>query len=369
MKKRLNSSLLSITAFTLLSCSLSCRPEVKAEPIHDFSRLLQHVPEHSFLAQDGYYIWGASVVKGDDGKYHMFYSRWERSHGFDAWVTHSEIAHAVAEEPGGPFEFTDVALPPRGAAYWDGLTTHNPTVHKFNGRYYLYYMGTTGDGKVTSGLNWVHRNKQRIGVARADNPYGPWLRSHKPVLDVSPGEHAHDALMVSNPSVTQMKNGDFLMVYKAVAKRNPLPFGGPVSHLAAIARNPAGPFEKYPDRIFYAEGQEFPAEDPSIWYDAKADRYYAIVKDMKGGFTGREHALAFFSSEDGLEWEPGASPLVAALEITWETGTQQVIRLERPQILLEDGKPVMLYCAVAPGDYHTTATFNVHIPLKAGDEK
>ena len=54
-----------------------------------------------------------------------------------------------------------------GAEYWDGMCTHNPTVHKFNGKYYLYYMGNRGDDVLVSTpekekINWVHRNNQRI---------------------------------------------------------------------------------------------------------------------------------------------------------------------------------------------------------------
>ncbi len=90
-------------------------------------------------------IWGASMVKGEDSLYHLFYSRWPKNLGW-AWVTHSEIAHAVSSSPFGPFEFKDVALSTRGAGFWDGLCTHNPNIHVFAGKYYLYYMGNTGDG-------------------------------------------------------------------------------------------------------------------------------------------------------------------------------------------------------------------------------
>ena len=39
-------------------------------------------------------------------------------------------------------------------------------------------------------------------------------------------------------------------------------------------------------------------------------------------------------------------------------------KLERAQILIEDGKPLVLYCASTKGEPHTSETFNVHIPLK-----
>ena len=55
----------------------------------------------------------------------------------------SEIVHAVSDVPQGPYHFSDVALPARGAQYWDGRSTHNPRILKQNGKYYLIYMGST----------------------------------------------------------------------------------------------------------------------------------------------------------------------------------------------------------------------------------
>jgi hypothetical protein len=347
-------------------CSLcNCKKSPQnSQDLNDFSKLIQPVPKTSILAEDGYYVWGGSAVKGDDGLYHMFYSRWKEEHGFNAWVTHSEIAHAISEKPEGPFKHKDIALPGRGAQFWDGLTTHNPTVQKFENKYYLYYMGTTGDGIAMRNLNFIHRNNQRIGVAWAEDANGPWQRFDKPLVDVSPDELADDALMVSNPSVTQMRDGNFLIIYKAVAKHNDLPFGGPVTHQAAIAETPIGPIQKHNKRIFYKEGEHFPAEDPFIWYQKSQDKYFALVKDMHGTFTKQGVSLAFFTSQNGLDWMPAEKPLASKLEIRWNDGTiEKVARLERAQVLFENGKPIMLYCASTKIDPFTSTTFNVHIPL------
>lgn len=65
-------------------------------------------------------IWGGSVIKGEDGLYHLFYARWPKKLGW-VWVTHLEIAHAVSESPSGPYKFKDVTLPDKGNGYWDGL--------------------------------------------------------------------------------------------------------------------------------------------------------------------------------------------------------------------------------------------------------
>lgn len=351
--------LITVLFFIAASCSSNQKEFQPCEL--NLQSMMQKIPESAKFINDSFYIWGGSLVKSyHDEKYHLFYSRWPRKLGMNAWVTHSEIAHAVSDLPFGPFEFKSIALPARGDKYWDGLVTHNPTIHCFNGKYYLYYMGNTGDGKPSgNSLNWIHRNNQRIGVAIADDPNGPWERFSKPLIDVSSDPLAHDALMVSNPSVTQMADGNYLMVYKAVAKKGKMPFGGPVVHLTAIADNPEGPFIKQMKPVFTAQKFDFPAEDPFVWYEDKC--YYAIVKDMNGAFTDVGRSLALFCSEDGTNWKLAKHPLVSDLELNWGNGLKQkVIALERPQLFFENGKMVALLCAVNENIEHS---FNVQIPL------
>lgn len=324
----------------------------------DFQKLLRPLPATAKFVDPDYYIWCGSAVKGEDGKYHLFYSRWPRKLGHNAWVTHSEIAHAVSDSPFGPYKHQDVALPPRGKEFWDGLCTHNPTVQKFGGKYYLYYMGNTGDGVNMKTLNWTHRNNQRIGVAVADKPEGPWTRFDKPLIAPTPG--FFDALCCANPSVTA-RPGGYLMVYKAVADKNPLPFGGPVLHVVATSDSPIGPFEKQPQPVFAKAGAAFAAEDPFIW--TQGGHYFAIVKDNAGHFTGAGKSLVLFESSDGFAWNLAPHPLVSTIEVTWEEGGKQKLNsLERPQLLIENGVPVALLCA-ADENAKREFSYNLQIPL------
>ncbi len=329
----------------------------------DFRSLIQPTAEENRFIDEDYFIWGGSVVKGDEGKYHMYYSRWPRKCGFSAWVTHSEIAHAVADSPTGPFQHQDIALPVRGKTYWDGLCTHNPTVKRFGGKYHLYYMGNTGDGKEMTGLNWVHRNNQRVGVAVADSPNGPWKRFDQPLVDVSPQKNAPDSLCTNNPSITKMHDGRYLLIYKCVGQKNKLPFGGPVVHLAAIADSPIGPFRKHMEPVFTMPGVMFPAEDPYIWYQADKKRYYALVKDNHGTFTKRGKSTALFTSEDGLKWDLSPHKFVIDVNVKMSDGSvKKFNRLERPQIYFDEmGQPKVLYFATQTKSGHS---FNIHIPLK-----
>lgn len=58
------------------------------------------------------------------------------------WYNTSVVAHATSTTPGGNYTFVDIVLPPRGPAYFDGSTTHNPTVTQLqDGSYALFYIG------------------------------------------------------------------------------------------------------------------------------------------------------------------------------------------------------------------------------------
>lgn len=330
----------------------------------DFSRWLQPVPAGAVFEDPAWCIWCGSAIRGDDGNYHLFYSRWPSRLGHKAWVTHSEIARAVAKNPAGPYRHVEVVLPARGEKFWDGSCTHNPTILRVGKKFCLYYMGNYGDGVVPpQSLNWTHRNHQRIGVATADSPAGPWTRLDRPVIDVSPDSAAPDALMTSNPAVTVRPDGGVLMVYKAVATKGPAPFGGPVVHLVATAPQPEGPFTKNLTPIFTKPGEHFAAEDPFIWHDG--DRYRGIVKDNDGIFTGRGYSLANWESRDGFAWRPAKHVFVTTPEIIWTDRRRRKLEaLERPQLVFSaEGTPVVLLCA---GAYETgrARSFNVAIPLK-----
>jgi hypothetical protein len=229
-------------------------------------------------------------------------------------------------------------------------------------------MGNVGDGVAERPLNWTHRNNQRIGVAVANRPEGPWKRFDQPVIDVSADPAAPDALMTSNPAACVRPDGSILMIYKAVAKNAPLPFGGPVVHLAATAEKPEGPYRKrllVP--LFTRPGEHFAAEDPFVWYDGRC--YHAVVKDNKGTFTGRGYSLALWDSDDGFSWRLAAHPFVTRPEIRWVGGrVQHLDALERPQIWCDEttGEPAVLFCAAADTQSRS-GSYNVAIPLRGGE--
>ena len=316
----------------------------------DFPKLIEPVQLKSKFTDKGYQVWCGSMIKGKDNKYYLFYSRWPESEPFKNWVINSEVAIAVADSATGPYHFVKVALPKRDKKYWDADCTHNPTIHMFNGKYYLYYMGNFGNGEF-----WNHRNHQRIGVAVASDLLGTWKRKDKPVIDVS--KKGYDSLLVSNPSICEGPDHRFVMVYKCVSN-GPMPFGGTVYHMVAFSDRPDGDFVKQPTPIFYKAGVKFAAEDPFIWY--QNGKYWALLKDFKGTFTGKGPSIALFESNDAINWNISKHALAFKLEIPWVTGTEKVDRLERPQLYFENNVPKVLFAAVSVNN----KTFNVAIPLR-----
>ena len=300
----------------------------------------------AIFSMEGYCVWDPSLVTDAQGRHHLFFSRWPIdamkegevwSRGFESWVTHSEVCRATAETPFGPYHFAEVVLPKR-PGYWDGDVTHNPSIRRFGDRYYLYYNGNQSDGGW-----WDHRNNQRVGVAIADRPEGPWTRFDKPLLDVTPG--AWDAMCTNNAVCAQAPDGRYILLYKGVGDRLPLPKYGPVLHGVAFADRPEGPFVKHPEPIFASEDAAFPGEDPFVW--CQDGRYHALLKDQGTYYSPSHKAIVRFESEDGLHWAVAEDPMFQEKALIHEDGRrEEVHRLERPFLYGTEDGPEIFFCAV-----------------------
>ena len=84
---------------------------------HDFPALMKPAPETAKFMDPDFYVWCGTMTRDDGGVYHLFYSRWPRALGHNAWVTHSEVAHATGEASTGAFKHKDIALPARGREF------------------------------------------------------------------------------------------------------------------------------------------------------------------------------------------------------------------------------------------------------------
>lgn len=349
----------------------------------------------------GYFVWGGSVIKGEYGKYHMFFSRWiagsDHPEFRDGWLINSEICYAISDYPDRGFHFIKVIL--RGRRYegkpeaWDAQSVHNPHIRKFDNKYYLYYTGSKDPGRRphgSPGADVDFRNRlqqsQKIGVIVFEHfeelLNGDYVRSEIPLLSPRTRVKKTDAIDPS-PAWTRAKPDNMIVVnpsvvFNSVTGKYMLYFKGNLYdpswrgvHGVAVGDSPIGPFKALNDFVFdirMDDGRIASAEDPFVWYNPKEKLFYAVIKDFSGQITGKGPGLALLTSVNGIDWEIPDDPLFMKKELVLKDGTIiKVDRLERPQLLIdENGEPVVIYlaCAVEPVNRKRDgSSFNVQIKL------
>lgn len=334
-----------------------------------YDRMLP-APRNGGFRMEGYWVWCGSVVKGEDGRFHMFASRWPKYLPLHpGWLVASEVVRAVADTPEGPYEFQEVVLPARGAEYWDGRSTHNPHITKCGDKYLLYYMGSTHPlTDPQPGENYglhdprciVARANKRIGLAVAKSVFGPWERLDKPVLSTRPGQF--DSFLVSNPAPCVHEDGSVLLIYKARQYEGNV--HGNMMLGVATAAHYDGVYEVQSEEPIFPP-PTFHIEDPFIWKTQAG--YELIAKDMEGNLCGEKHGGIHAHSTDGLNWALSENPRAYSRTIVWDDGTTQTMgNLERPFLLFQDGQPTHLFAAAADGSggfANAIHSWNIVIPI------
>lgn len=320
-----------------------------------FAGKIAAVGEENVFRSDDYFNWGGSIVKSEDGLYHMFYSRWPKATTFKGWLVYSEIAHAVASDPRGPWKYKETVMEGRGKGYWDAITAHNPKIKFFGGKYYLYYIATNmgetsyievdfeevGRSGLANPIRKILRTNQRTGVAVANSLDGPWERFDAPLIEPA----GPITTLTVNPAIDRGKDGRYYLIVKG-DKPNEDDFVR--NQAMAISDSPSGPFTIQPEPVI----DYLDTEDMSLWYDQKRDKYFGIF-----------HALGFIglvSSEDGIHWEKAEEFEVMPKQIKWKDGTSvSYERMERPFVYREDGEIRVLGLACKDGD----ESFIITIPI------
>ncbi|WP_316816104.1 glycoside hydrolase family protein [Pedobacter nyackensis] len=362
--------LLSVTVKSQMIENLE---ELKLNSGNEIFRNLGKAYRAPSMAMKDYWVWGSSVVRDKAGKYHIYASRFPKSLPFHpGWMVASEIIHGTADVPQGPYTFSDVALPARGAQYWDGRSTHNPRILFFKDKYYLIYMGSTHPfeepkfNELTLDSKWciVGRSNKRIGLAVADSPYGPWKRLDEPVLKTKP--NTFYSFLTSNPSPFLQKDGSVMMIFKGRAHTE----NGKYSKMAlgmAYAPDINSPFKVINnDQPIFSVEEQGEAEDPFLWADNRG--YHAIFKDHVAKFTGERGGGVMAHSKDGIKWVMDKDPKTYSKTVAYEDGkTELQGQLERPFIFFENGKPAYIFFATmdGPGGFeNATKSWNMVIPFK-----
>ena len=291
------------------------------------------------VEEPGYTIWGTSPIIGDDGKIHLFVARWPGNTVEPGWRLRSEIAHYVGDTPEGPFHFSDVALTGTGMDTWDKVSVHNPAIHKVGDLYVLLYIGNN------NGNQPPHPKNQHIGMAVSKSLNGPWQRVGNDGKILSSPENPNywnyqATSGVNNPAFLQHPNGGFFLYFKSQGGKMGL----------AVAENLEGPYVQLP----------FPVTSNN---QAVEDGYAFLLNGRFCLLTTDNHGLIekgggiLWKSDDGIHFdkkEQGFYPAVKYLgkeklknAVNHYAG--DIIKFERPQVLMIDGKPAYLY---APSGYN-----------------
>lgn len=331
---------------------------------------LEPAPITGSFRRADHIVWGGSVIQGDDGRYYMFASSWPKSVTMRNWVTNSEVVLASSDTAEGPYTFEKVVLPPRGPQYWDGRVTHNPSIHRHGDQYVLFYVGTTYEfdrlaeriSREIYGRVW---NGKRIGVATADSPAGPWTRLDAPILEPRPGEW--DGAITSNPAPVIHEDGSVLLVYKSAPVPYPARNENRDLHFG-LARAPhfLGPYERVNEgqKIVIGGAEDERVEDPYIW--RANGRYHMVAKVFSERLTGENESGFYAYSQDGIRWRVPDEATAYSREVTFADGSQrEQTKLERPQVLVQDGRPTHIFFATADPDW--ADIYNLVIPVGEAD--
>ncbi len=282
------------------------------------------------ISEQDYHVWGTSPMEGDDGRIHLFVARWPVAATFDpGWRRASEIARYHSDRPEGPYCFGEVVLKGTGKETWDHSAPHNPSIKKIGAKSVLLYIANDGV---------QHRRSQKIGMAIASSPEGPWEKVNHHGLILSPPEDpgiwCHQSCVgVNNPTLLVHPDGRFFLYFKAKVE-------GDVHRMGlAIAEYLEGPYviQKVPitrNGWMIEDGYAF----------LHQGTFHLLTTDCQ------EHQGLLWSSGDGLVFD---SPALGYGRLTSYLSDEQLKRstfhrartFERPQLLIQRGTPTYLYVA------------------------
>ncbi|MFC2125163.1 glycoside hydrolase family protein, partial [Bacteroidota bacterium] len=253
---------------------------------------------------------------------HLFVSRWPKMSGFPSdYRAMSEIVRATSPDITGPYEFREVVIGERDSTFWDSNMAHNPTIHKIDNTYVLFYIGSDFTTMQEDDDNLL----RRVGYATATSIFGPWERNDQPAIDEES----------NNPAVLINDLRGVVLMFRDTELRIKV----------ATAPELSGPYTMKND---------------DVWPECRLEDFYLfnhhgqhrmICEDNTGRVSGYERWGVQFSSPDGINWDKCNDLVVYDHDIHFMDGTiLHCTRRERPQLYLEEGRVVSLITAVYDGN-------------------
>jgi len=294
------------------------------------------------VEEPNYHVWGSSPIIGPEGKTHLFVARWPKEFKVDpGWRSHSEIAHYVADKPEGPFSFSKIVVTGSEKNTWDKFGAHNPCVKKVADSYVLLYIANDNPNQP------LHPKNQRIGMMVSKSLYGPWKKVGQNGMILQPSNDPNHWSYISgngvaNPAFLSLSNNRYYLYFKSWGKIDKNDKPKAVMGVAA-AEHLTGPYKITDQPI--TNNDKTIEDGYAFEYNGK---YYLLTTDNHGIFINGGGIL--WESDDGLNFE---NPCVGYgliqnyfkydVEKTRRYYGPNVVKFERPQILVINGKPAYMY--------------------------
>jgi len=343
---------------TTVACLLVATPLLAAPPITKMSSIATGMTWIGKAVDDPeYYVWCTSPLAGDDGKIHLFCSRWPKKYGMGGWTSHSEIAHYIGEKPEGPFHFADVAIAANPGADWNN-SIHNPAIFKFGKKYALLYI--TFDHRKDSPFRKGETpgcGKMYTCLATSDSLSGPWIKQGKEGMIVEPSTNpnnwTYQSWSLDNPTMLKV-GGKYYIYFKGARTQMKSRYG------YAVSDKLEGPYQvsdqPCTDNINYIEDAT-----AFVWNG----KFRLLVNDNFGSHTGIPGAGILWTSDTPTNFKLADAQIGFLKTSDYASHVDKskgrplygdVFKFERPGILMLGGKPAYFYGPSGvnlDGDDHT----------------
>jgi hypothetical protein len=171
----------------------------------------------------------SDVIKFGD-VYYVWYSKGKISPGYDAtiWYATSEDGRKWTEQ--------GMALAKGKPGSWEGASVFTPNILVAEGRYWLFYTGTSRDYKKPFNPD------SKIGIAVSDSPDGPWKRlGTNPALNNSDSPDDFDSHLVDDACLIVREEKYWLYYKGRQMGKGP----GQTQMGLATAEKPEGPYVRH----------------------------------------------------------------------------------------------------------------------------
>eukprot|EP00756_Hemistasia_phaeocysticola_P066394 Hpha_TRINITY_DN9205_c0_g2::TRINITY_DN9205_c0_g2_i1::g.28860::m.28860 len=348
-----------------LGCSLNgkcvdgrcvCEPAWEGEKCETFARLpadpaTGYQSPHDPGAEANVSSWGGSVLKGEDGKFHMYAAEMVKGCGIEFWEPNSRVIHAVSDTPEGPYRRVSVVANP---------FAHEPTAMR----------GPKGEWVVLMTM----RHPSKWGPVDCDtpsppppppppppipcyppperhtymtwswNPDGPWT---EPIL-VLKANHSIwgncSVLIDTNLAGTILPNGTMVGIWRKcsnlVGVKQCEDYCCTFPHLL-VASNWSDPSTYIPRQDpMFPQLHPYGSEDPYVWRDSRG-RFHAVLHDEQGDTRSSSIGRHAYSL-DGTKWYYGQTDAYNGTSDLTDGSVIQFVRRERPHVIVENGVPTYL---------------------------